>query len=111
VLDWEWQQAVPMRHKIVGMKRLTDEQVQERLAQLPGWKLQGAAIRRVYEFKDFVAAMAFVNELAVLAEEAGHHPDIDIRYNKVTLGLTTHDAGGLTENDAKMAAQISEKFK
>jgi len=54
--------------------------------------------------------MAFVNQLAELAEAAGHHPDIDIRYNKVTLGLTTHDAGGLTENDAKMAAQIGEKF-
>jgi 4a-hydroxytetrahydrobiopterin dehydratase len=92
------------------MKRLTDEQVEERLAKLPGWKLEGAAIQRVYQFKDFVAAMAFVNELAVLAEEAGHHPDIDIRYNKVTLGLTTHDAGGLTESDAKMAAAISAKF-
>jgi 4a-hydroxytetrahydrobiopterin dehydratase len=92
------------------MKRLTDAEVQERLARLPGWKLEGAAIQRVYQFKDFLGAMAFVNQLAELAEAAGHHPDIDIRYNKVTLGLTTHDAGGLTENDAKMAAQIGEKF-
>lgn len=92
------------------MTRLTDEQVQERLAKLPDWKLTANTIQRVFEFKNFVEAIAFVNQLAVLAEEAGHHPDIDIRYNRVTLGLTTHDAGGLTENDTRMAARISAKF-
>jgi 4a-hydroxytetrahydrobiopterin dehydratase len=88
------------------MTRLTEAQVRERLAGLPGWKLEDNAIRRSYSFADFVEAMRFVDEVAEIAEDAGHHPDIDIRYNLVILGLTTHDAGGLTENDLKMAARL-----
>jgi 4a-hydroxytetrahydrobiopterin dehydratase len=88
------------------MTRLTDAQVRERLKSLPEWKLEDNAIRRSYSFADFIDAMHFVNEVAEIAEDVGHHPDIDIRYNRVTLGLTTHDAGGLTENDLKMAAQL-----
>lgn len=79
----------------------------EKLASLPGWKLEDGKLQRVYSFANFVEAMAFVNRIAELAEQAGHHPDIDIRYNRVTLALTTHDAGGITENDVKMAARIS----
>jgi 4a-hydroxytetrahydrobiopterin dehydratase len=88
------------------MTRLTEAQVRERLKSLPEWKLEDNAIRRNYSFADFIDAMHFVNEVAEIAEDVGHHPDIDIRYNRVTLGLTTHDAGGLTENDLKMAAQL-----
>jgi 4a-hydroxytetrahydrobiopterin dehydratase len=76
------------------------------LASVPDWKLQDATIVRTYQFKDFPAAMKFVNAVAELAEEAWHHPDIDIRWNKVTLALTTHDADGLTEKDFTLA----EKF-
>jgi 4a-hydroxytetrahydrobiopterin dehydratase len=89
------------------MSVLTPQVVQERLGQLPGWKLEGKEIVRQLEFKDFVAAMAFVNEVAEAAEKAAHHPDIDIRYNKIRLALVSHDKGGLTERDFKLAAAVN----
>ena len=92
------------------MTRLTDAQVKERLAGLKDWKLEDKTIRRSYSFADFVEAMRFVDEVAEIAEDAGHHPDIDIRYNRVILGLTTHDACGLTENDLKMAARLDSEL-
>jgi 4a-hydroxytetrahydrobiopterin dehydratase len=88
------------------MSVLTPERVQESLRTLPQWKLEGQEIVRQYEFADFAAAMVFVNRVAEKAEEAGHHPDIDIRYNKVKLALVSHDKGGLTERDIKMAQTI-----
>jgi 4a-hydroxytetrahydrobiopterin dehydratase len=75
------------------------------LSALPDWKREGQIISRTFEFADFVAAMKFVNVVGDLAEQAQHHPDIDIRWNKVTLALTTHDAGGLTEKDFALARQ------
>ena len=63
---------------------------------------------RVFKFEDFLAAMRFVNKVAELAESAGHHPDIDIRYSKVRLALVTHDAGGLTSKDFDLAAQADK---
>jgi 4a-hydroxytetrahydrobiopterin dehydratase len=89
------------------MTRLSESEVQSKLAQLPGWQLQDGKLQRTYKFPDFVEAMAFVKRLAFLAEEAGHHPDIDIRYNNVVLGLVTHDAGGITGSDVTMAAKIN----
>ena len=89
------------------MNKLTDDQVRQALQQLPGWKLEGGEIVFDCTFKDFVAAMAFVNDVAQLAEAAGHHPDIDIRYNRVRLALVTHDAGGLTTNDTNLAQKIN----
>jgi 4a-hydroxytetrahydrobiopterin dehydratase len=86
--------------------QLTPKAIEERLSSLPGWKLEAPEIVRVVEFADFVAAMAFVNKVAEKAELAGHHPDIDIRYNRVRLALVTHDAGGLTERDFDLAASI-----
>uniref|UniRef100_A0A7V5CRW1 Putative pterin-4-alpha-carbinolamine dehydratase n=1 Tax=Acidobacterium capsulatum TaxID=33075 RepID=A0A7V5CRW1_9BACT len=88
------------------MAQLTPKAIEERLSSLPAWKLQMPEIERVVEFPDFVAAMAFVNKVAEKAELAGHHPDIDIRYNRVRLALVTHDAGGLTERDFDLAASI-----
>ena len=70
---------------------------------VPDWTRRGAVIRRTYEFTDFPLAMKFVNAVARAAERVQHHPDIDIRWNKVTLALTTHDAGGLTEKDFALA--------
>ena len=67
---------------------------------------RGTTIARTFQFKDFPAAMKFVNAVAELAEQAWHHPDIDIRWNKVTLTLTTHDAGGLTEKDFDLARKF-----
>lgn len=87
---------------------LSDVEIQEQLPQLPDWILQGKAIQSVWKFKDFVEAIAFVNRLVEPAELAGHHPDIAISYNKVTVSLTTHDAGGLTANDFELAKVISQ---
>ncbi len=86
------------------MPRLMEEQIKERLAEVPGWVRMGEEIARTYQFKSFRQATAFVACVAEAAESADHHPDIDIRYKKVTLLLTTHDAGGLTKNDFDLAA-------
>jgi 4a-hydroxytetrahydrobiopterin dehydratase len=86
--------------------RLPDDQARERAAALDGWDLVGAAIRKRYEFGGFKAAMAFANRVAALAEEMDHHPDFLIEYDRVTLTLTSHDSGGLTERDFRLARKI-----
>lgn len=88
------------------MARLTETEIQERLAGLAGWERHGDAIRRTFGFPGFREALAFVNRVGALAEAADHHPDIDIRYSKVTLALSTHDVGGLSARDFELAAQI-----
>ncbi len=85
--------------------KLSENEIEQALARLPEWGLLGESIQRTYEFPDFVEAMAFVNKVAERAEAEQHHPDILIRYNKVTLTLSTHDAGGLTQKDFDLAAQ------
>lgn len=82
--------------------------VQQKLATLNGWKLEGQEIVRRFEFSDFLAAIRFVNAVAEKAEAANHHPDIDIRYNRVRLALVSHDAGGLTDSDFNLAASIDK---
>lgn len=88
------------------MPRLTAAQIKSALLAVPDWKKAGATITRTFVFKDFPAAIRFVNAVARLAEKAGHHPDIDICWNKVALTLTTHSEGGLTEQDFKLARQL-----
>ncbi len=88
------------------MPTLSPDAAQSRLAQLPGWKIESGELVRTFEFPDFVAALHFVNRVGELAEQAGHHPDIDIRYNRVRLALVTHSAGGLTEKDFDLAGQV-----
>jgi 4a-hydroxytetrahydrobiopterin dehydratase len=88
------------------MALLTETEILGRLARVPRWERRGPEIRRTWAFADFAAAMAFVNRVAGLAEAADHHPDIDIRYSKVTLVLSTHDAGGLTARDFALAEAI-----
>jgi 4a-hydroxytetrahydrobiopterin dehydratase len=88
------------------MSKLTPAQIKAAQAHAPNWKKKGAMIARTFEFKDFVASMKFVNAVAKLAEQAWHHPDIDIRWNKVTLALTTHDQGGLTGKDFALAKKF-----
>ena len=88
------------------MKKLTAAQIKSALVKIPDWKKGGATISRTFVFKDFPAAIKFVNAVARLAESAWHHPDIDIRWNKVALTLTTHDAGGLTAKDFTLAKQF-----
>jgi 4a-hydroxytetrahydrobiopterin dehydratase len=91
---------------------LTPKEIDAALEKLPGWKRSSSftsnTIFRVFEFPDFAKAMEFVNKVAAAAEAANHHPDIDIRYNKVTMALTSHDSGGVTNRDIKMAQKISE---
>jgi len=89
----------------LGGNAPADPKIEAALATVPAWKKTGATIARTFQFQDFPAAIAFVDQVAELAEAAGHHPDIDIRWNKVTLALTTHDAGGLTEKDFSLARQ------
>ena len=91
------------------MSRLDDAGVVQALRQTPGWERAGSEIRRTYRFEGFVQALAFVNRVGGLAERAGHHPDIDIRYNTVTLALTTHDAGGLSAKDFELARAIDAR--
>lgn len=86
--------------------KLERQRVAEQLQKLPQWGLQGDQIERLFVFENFVNAMIFVNKVAEIAEEEGHHPDIQILYNRVTLALSTHDAGGLTQKDFQMAHRI-----
>jgi 4a-hydroxytetrahydrobiopterin dehydratase len=88
------------------MPLLTTEQITEKLTGLPLWQLAGANIERVVAFADFPSAIAFVNRIAEAAEMANHHPDIEIRWNRVRLALSSHDAGGLTDRDFKLAGVI-----
>jgi 4a-hydroxytetrahydrobiopterin dehydratase len=90
------------------MPALPDSEVKSRLNSLPGWQIESGELVRIYMHPDFRAALAFVNKVGELAEKAGHHPDIDIRYNKVRLGIVTHDAGGLTAKDFDLAASVDK---
>jgi len=88
------------------MPLLSDEQIARELDGVPDWTRDGDAITRTAELDTFLAAVAFVNRVAEAAEEADHHPDIDIRYRKVRLELSTHSAGGLTGKDFALARRI-----
>jgi len=88
------------------MAKLTASEIKLALQDRPGWRKRGNTITRTHAFKDFVAAIKFVNRVARQAEKAWHHPDITIRWNQVTLTLTTHDAGGLTAQDFELAGQF-----
>lgn len=89
---------------------LTDDEIKRQLAELPDWSRTPAeppSITATYELLDFVAAIGFVNRVANEAEEMNHHPDLDIRWNKVTLVLSTHSEGGLTQLDIELAHRIA----
>ncbi|NLE22603.1 MAG: 4a-hydroxytetrahydrobiopterin dehydratase [Actinobacteria bacterium] len=88
------------------MDTLDHQQIAAALADLDGWEFQDGVLVRTFRFSDFVRAVDFVDRLAAIAEERRHHPDIDIRYNKVTLRLSSHDAGGVTERDVQLAEAI-----
>jgi len=92
------------------MAKLTSSEIEAALPTLPGWQLSEEKLIHDYTFPDFAAAMVFVNQVATLAESANHHPDIDIRYNKVRLALISHDSGGITKRDVKFATTLNEAF-
>ncbi len=91
------------------MASLSENEISSRLVSVPDWQVESGELVRTFLFKDFRAALAFVNQVGERAEQAGHHPDIDIRYNKVRLALVTHDAGGITQKDFDLAA-AADKF-
>jgi 4a-hydroxytetrahydrobiopterin dehydratase len=90
------------------MPVLSNSELTKALSSLPKWKVEYGALTRTVQFPDFPDAVTFVNRLCPEAEKAGHHPDIDIRYNKVKLMLVTHDQGGITEKDVQMAKKLDE---
>ena len=86
---------------------LTPAQIQAALAGLAGWEVEGAKLLKTYRFKDFKAALVFINQAGAIAEQQGHHPEIHNVWNQVTLRLCTHDAGGqVTEKDLTLARAI-----
>lgn len=91
------------------MERLEQTAVDQALNDLEGWQQDGDAIVKTYRFHDFAGSVDFVNAVAEAAESMRHHPDIDIRYNKVTLILSTHTAGGLTRNDFELAKEAEHR--
>jgi 4a-hydroxytetrahydrobiopterin dehydratase len=88
------------------MALLTDIELTDFLARHPEWASDGFTLRKTFELSDFIEAMSFVTGVALLSEKAFHHPDVDIRWNKVTIALSTHDEGGLTRKDTDLATKI-----
>ena len=91
-----------------ALKRLSDEDVRSRLNELASWSMEKGQLYRSFTFADFVAAFGFMSSVALLAERMSHHPDWHNVYNRVDILLSTHEAGGLTENDFVLASQISQ---
>jgi len=87
-------------------ERLSDIAIQRELGTLPGWSRRGDVITKTFQFREFLSGIDFVNAVAKAAEAADHHPDIDIRYTKVTFALSTHSAGGITQKDLDLAKKI-----
>ncbi len=90
--------------------KLTDDEITARLPQHPKWEYRDGALRRTFQFPDFVRAFAFMTEVALHAEKLDHHPDWSNVYNRVTVALSTHDAGGVTDLDFALAARADEAF-
>ncbi len=88
------------------MSTVPDEEVQAALVSLPGWTVRDGALVKQFALPSFLAAVDFVNTLAAMAEESNHHPDLDIRYDKVGVALVTHSEGGITGKDLEMARRI-----
>ena len=89
---------------------LSEAEIQAGLGELNGWELRDSRLRKQYTFRTFLRAIAFVNAMAYLAESAGHHPDMTINYNRVTLRLITHSAEALTDRDFALAQAIDSKL-
>ena len=88
------------------MELLSDSEIESRLAELEGWKREGETIVKTFELADFVGSVEFIDRVVEPAEEMGHHPDLNVSWNKVRVSITTHAAGGLTANDFELAKRI-----
>ena len=100
--------SLPLAPAIANTMPLSQTEINQKLQTVPQWQQSQQTITRTFKFKNFVEAIAFVDKLVEPAEAAGHHPDLAISYNKVTVSLTSHDAGGLTEKDFSLAQTISD---
>ena len=89
--------------------KLSDIELKSALKSLPGWSLDGGAIVKTFEFGKFADGIAFVSRVAKVADQMDHHPDIDIRYTRIKVALSTHDAGGITAMDTKLASEIERQ--
>lgn len=92
------------------MPKLSDQEIKKRLGPLEGWERKGEAISKTYTFETFPGGIEFINRIADIAEQVDHHPDIDIRYRRVTFTIWTHSEGGITEKDFDLANRIEEGF-
>ncbi len=90
----------------MSMAKLSDDEIAAALARLPGWSRAGDTLTKVFTFQTFPQSISFVDRVAPVAEELGHHPDITINYNRVTMTLSTHDEGGITQKDVTLAQRI-----
>ena len=88
------------------MALLSDEEIQAQLAVLDGWERDGDAVSKTFELADFVGSVEFVNKLVDPAEEMNHHPDLSVSWDRVTVSITNHEAGGITANDFELAKRI-----
>jgi 4a-hydroxytetrahydrobiopterin dehydratase len=91
------------------MAVLSDDEIRDRLAGLEGWERDGDALRKQFDRGDFKGSVVFVNSITPAAEEMNHHPDLEISWSKVTVRLSTHSQGGITENDFELAGRIDEQ--
>jgi len=87
-------------------QKLSDLEIQRALGSLPGWSRRGDTLTKTYTFEKFAEGIAFIGRVAKIADEMDHHPDIDIRYTKILMSLSTHDAGGITQSDLTLAERI-----
>lgn len=92
----------------MAISKLTEVQIGAELKKLPGWRVVNGNLHRAFEFKDFSQAFAFMTQVALAAEKMDHHPDWSNVWNKVTVDLSTHSAGGLTQNDFDLAGKIQQ---
>jgi 4a-hydroxytetrahydrobiopterin dehydratase len=95
----------------LDMAKLSEDQIKQKLKALPGWESKNNAISKMFKFKEFLHGIEFVQKVAEIAEGADHHPDITINYTRVTFSCSTHDAGGVTDKDFKLAENIEIAFK
>ena len=91
------------------MAKLSDAEIEEALGGLDGWSREGDEITRQFQFRDFVEALGFITQVGVLAERANHHPNLSNVYNRVTIALSTHDEGGITDRDVALATEINAR--
>ena len=92
----------------MSIQKMTSEQIETQLKDVPGWELKNEKLHREFKFKNFVQAFGFMTQVAILAERLNHHPEWSNVYSRVTIDLTTHEADGISPRDFELAAKINE---